>query len=310
MSFAQDLIDQWKKNKPTPAPTPTPVPTPTPTPAPTTSAWRGVMFVPATAGMPNNRGVSSQLDYRGCHGKANENAVRLDMLQCVKNWGGNVLCYIRGECSRPSEVLDMCLNGRKHPGDGHYFPIKAPTKDNGEVDWAMWAKQAYGIDKHICWIWNDNNSVPYTEAIVQEAVKAYDGCRLGMENVMFGTCLETNEQNPDPNTAVKMLGWISKYAPNSPRVVGSANEAYLMAVGAKDSQAFLWLEQAPTLLANPLTRATFPAYLASLNRLAAKYGKARIIPGEWWASLPVDVKWMTEQLLAAGFAVLGSGKYV
>jgi hypothetical protein len=50
-------------------------------------------------------------------------------------------------------------------------------------------------------------------------------------------------------------------------------------------------------------------YLASLKRLAAQFGYARVIPGEWWAALPVDVKWMTEQLLAAGFTFLGAGKY-
>jgi hypothetical protein len=47
-----------------------------------------------------------------------------------------------------------------------------------------------------------------------------------------------------------------------------------------------------------------------LERIAAKCGKGRVIPGEWWAALPVDVKWMTEQLLAAGFTVLGQGKYL
>ncbi len=317
MSFRElfEKIAAWAKKYggeeavPQPVPQPDPVPGPKP-PAPVTGAWRGVMFVPATKGMPNNRGVSSQLSYRECHNQPNENPVRLDMIKCVQAWGGNMLCYIRGEFCRNNPVLDMALNGMKHPGDGHYFPTKAPTASNGEVDWAMWAKEALGIEKHLCWIWDDNNSTPYTEAIVQEAVKSYDGCRLGMENVMFGTCLETNEQNPDPNMAVKMLGWISKHAPNSPRVCGSANEAYLLAVGAKDAKAFLWLEQAPSLLAHPLTRSTFPAYLASLERIAAKCGKARTIPGEYWASNPVDVRWMTQQLLAAGFTVIGMGKYL
>jgi len=270
------------------------------------------MFVPATAGMPNNRGVSSQLEYRGCHSQPNENAVRVDMLQCVKNWGGNVLVCIRGEFSRPNEVLDMALNGHQHP-DGHYFPIKAPTASDGEVDWAMWAKETYGIDKHVCFIWNDNISTPFTESIVAEAVLSYKGCRLGMENVMFGVCLETDEIIPDVNVVVKILGWIGKYAPQSPVVVGSANENFLMAVGAKNSKTYLWLEQSAvddkSPVTDPLTRSTFPTYLASLNRIASKCGKARTIPGEWWASNPADVKWMTDQLLAAGYTFLGSGKY-
>jgi len=274
----------------------------------TSAQWKGVMFVPATPGMPNNRGVSSQLDYRGCHGKSNETAVRMDMLQCVKNWGGNTLIYIRGEFCRPNDVLDMCLNGRKHPTDGHYFPTKAPT-GSGEVDWAMWAKGVYGIEKHVCFIWNDNTTVPFSEGVLAEAVKSYDGCRLGMGNVMFGMCLETDEIIPNVNTVAAMLGWITKYAPSSPMVVGSANENFLMAVGAKNSKTFLWLEQASHPVNVPLTRATFPAYLASLNRIAAKCGKARTIPGEWWATSATDVKWMTDQLLLAGFSFLGSGKY-
>ncbi len=274
--------------------------------------WRGVMFVPATPGMPSNRGVSSQLDYRGCHNKPNENAVRIDMLQCIKNWGGNVLCYIRGEFCRGNPVLDMALNGMAHPADGHYFPVKAPTASNGEVDWAMWAKDTYGIEKHICWIWNDNTLTPFTENVVAEAVASYKGCRLGMENVMFGTCLETDEPQvmPNVNVAVRALEWIARHAPQSPTVVGSASEDYLIAVGAKNSTTYLWLEQQGHPINAPLTRATFPAYLASLNRIASKCGKARVIPGEWWASNPADVKWMTDQLLSAGYTFLGSGKYV
>lgn len=276
---------------------------------PASGQWRGCMFVPATAGMPNNHGVSSQLAYRGCHNQPNENAVRVDMLQCVKNWGGNVRVSIRGEFSRPNDVLDMALNGRGHPVDGHYFPINAPTASNGEVDWAMWAKETFGIEKVVDFIWNDNISVPFTENIVAEVAASYKGCRLGMENIMLGVCLETDEIIPDVNVVAKILGWITKYAPQNPMVVGSANENFLMAVGAKNSKTYLWLEQAPSLMAYPLTRATFPAYLSSLNRLANKHSKARVIPGEWWASSPVDVKWMTDQLLSAGYTFLGSGKY-
>lgn len=279
-----------------------------PSPVPVAGNVRGVMFVPATAGMPNNQGVSSQLDYRGVHGKSNENNIRVDMLQCVKNWGGNMLSYIRGEFNRNNPVLDMALNGMRHPGDGHWFPVKAPTANDGEVDWAMWAKQAMGIEKHLCWIWNDNNSTPFTENIVAEAIASYNGCRLGMENVMFGTGLESNEVM-SVDTAVAACGWIHSRTPSSPVIVGSANEGYLQQVGSRVRYALLWLEQAPSLLANPLTRATFPDYLASLNRLSAQFGKARVIPGEYWASNPVDMKWMTDQLLVAGYTFLGSGKY-
>ena len=278
------------------------------TPVPVTVGWHGCMFVPGTSGLPNNHGVSSQLEYRGVHNKANENIIRIDMLQCVKNWGGNVLCYIRGEFSRPNEVLDMALNGMKHPSDGHYFPTKAPDTNNGEVDWAMWAKQTYGISHHICWIWNDNTSVPFTQAIVNEAVKSYDGTRLGMENVAFGVCLEANEiMSVDLVTSA--CGWIHTASPTSPVIVGSANEAFLQQVGSKVPYVIVWLEQISNPVTAPLTRATFPAYLASLNNLAAKLGKDRVIPGEWYAASAADVAWMTQQLQATGFTVLGSGKY-
>jgi hypothetical protein len=274
-----------------------------------TPDWRGCMFVPATPGMPNNRGVSSQLDCRGCHSKPNENTVRIDMLQCVKNWGGNTLVYIRGEFCRGNPVLDMALNGMKHPGDGHYLPVKAPTASNGEVDWAMWAKGEFGIDRHVCFIWNDNTSVPFTENIVAEAVASYAGCRLGMENMAFGVCLETDEIMPDPNAVAARIGWIQKYAPNSPVIVGSANANFLMAVGNTNPKVLLWLEQAGHPVNAPLTRSTFPAYLSTLKSLANRFGKGRVVPGEWWASNPDDVKWMTDQLLSNGFTFLGAGRY-
>ncbi len=311
MSFKEWIakIRNWiNKETDTEVETPTPAPEPTPVPTPTVCDWRGVMFVPATAGMPNNRGVSSQLGYRECHGQANENNVRLDMLQCVKNWNGNTLSYIRGNFNRPHEVLDMCLNGRKHSDDGHYFPIKSPTASSGEVDWAMWAKQNYGIDKHICWIWNDDTSAPFTEAIVKEAVKSYNGCRLGLENVAFGVCLEANDKM-SVDLVVSACGWIHSASPTSQVIVGSANESYLTQVGSKVSYAMLWLEQSSNPVTAPLTRSTFPTYLASLNRLAKQFGYSKVIPGEWWASSPDDVKWMTDQLKTAGFTFLGSGKY-
>ena len=300
-----------------------PVPPIPPVPTNTTTAWRGVMFVPASPNMPANNGVSSQLEYRGIHNKANENNIRIDMLQCVKNWGGNVLIYIRGEMCRPHEVLDMCLNGRKRPADGHYFPIQAPA--SGEVDWAMWAKQTYGISKHICFIWNDNTATPFTQAIVNEAVKAYDGTRLGLENVAFGVCLEADE-NMSADLVVAACGWIRAASPTSPVIVGSANEGFLTQIGSRVPYAILWLEQssnpvresqivAPQTIREsravkaPLTPSTFPAYLASCKRLGDKFGYARVSPGEWWASSAADVASMTKQLQAAGFTFLGSGKY-
>ena len=307
--------------------TPTNVPPVTNTPPVTNAlAWRGVMFTPATPGLPNNNGVRSQLDYRGIHNQSGEFAQRMDMPVCIQRWGGNTLIYIRGEFDRNNPVLDMVLNGRRHPGDGHYFPIKTPTATAGEVDFAMWMKQTYGIDKHVCWVWNDNTSVPFTASVVAEAVAAYDGCRLGLENVAFGTCLESDE-NMSADLVVSACGWIHAASPASPVIVGSANEGFLQQVGSRVPYAHLWLEQssnpvkapraplAPGALRQsrapraPLTQSTFPAYLAACKRLADKFGCDRVIPGEWWAATPADMSSMTAQLRAAGFKFLGSGKY-
>jgi len=273
-----------------------------------TGTWRGCMFTPATPGFPNTRGVTSQLGYREIHGKSNEDAQRIDMFGHVKAWGGNALVYIRDNWHQGNIVLDMCLCGRKHPGDGHYFPINGKS----ESDFAMWAKQEYGIDKHVCFVWNDENPAPITEQTVKLAVDSYDGTRLGVENVAFGVCLETNEIMSDPSTAAAAAKWIKTHAPSSPCIVGSASVDYLLAVADKVDGIYVWFEQATgsgNPITVPLTRATFPAYKSSLDKLAAKVGKSKVIPGEWLASSPDDVAWMTQQLLDAGYSFLGSGKY-
>jgi hypothetical protein len=270
--------------------------------------WRGCMFTPASAGFPNNNGVTSQLEYRGVHGQSNEDAQRIDMFSHVKKWGGNALVHIRGNWGIGNTVLDMCLNGRAHPVDGHYFPITGKP----ESDFAMWAKQEYGIDKHICFIWNDDCSMAVKEQVVIDAVAAYDGTRLGIENVAFGVCLETNEIIPDPATAATTAKWIKAHATSSPCIVGSASVDYLLAVAGKVDGIYLWLEQATgggSPVTVPLTRSTFAAYKSSLDKLADKVGKSKVIPGEWWASSADDVAWMTQQLLNAGYSFLGSGKY-
>lgn len=268
--------------------------------------WRGCMFTPATAGYPNKNGVTSQLEYRGIHGQSNEDAQRLDMFSWVQKWGGNVLIYIRGNWGIGNVVLDMCLNGRKHPTrKDYYFPVNGKS----ESDFAMWAKQEYGIDKHICFVWNDDNSMSIKEQVVIDAVTAYDGTRIGIENIAFGVCLETNEIMPDPATAVTAAKWIKKHAPSSPCIVGSASVDYLLSVSDKIDSIYLWLEQATDPVKAPLTRSTFSTYKSSLDKLADKVGKSRVIPGEWWASSPDDVAWMAQQLLGAGYSFLGSGKY-
>lgn len=311
-----NAIDSLIQQVPNPDPTPDPVPPspvppvpvppvpPVPEPVTVTGGWRGTMFTPPTPGFPNNHGVTSQLDYRGIHGQSNEDTLRLDMFGHIQAWGGNVLTYIRGNWGRGNQVLDMCLNGRRHPGDGHYFPINGKP----ESDFAMWASQKFGITKHLCWIWNDDNSMPINDQTVKDAVDSYDGTRLGIENIAFGVCLETDEiMNADQ--APSAANWIKTRAPSSPCIVGSANEGFLVNVASRVSGVLLWLEQSTNPVTAPLTRSTFPAYLASLNRLASKVGKARTIPGEWWASSPDDVAWITQQLVAAGYTSFGSGKF-
>ena len=284
-----------------PTPPMPPAPPIPPTPAPVVVACRGCLFTPGT----DIKGAGSQMNYRSIHGQANEDALRLEMFARVQAWGGNTLTYIRDDYNQGNQVLDMCLNGRRSPVDGHYFPING----RAESDFAMWGKQKYGIEKHICFIWNDDPPASYAESTVRNAVDSYDGTRLGIENVAFGTCLESDEIMDDPAEAAQICKWIMARAPNSPCIVGSANENYLIAVASKVGRIYLWLEQASHPIHAPLTRATFPAYKASLDQLAAKVGKDHTLPGEWWASNPDDVKWMTDQLIAAGYTVFGMGKY-
>lgn len=309
-----DKVVAWfrkAKAEPKPAPVPVPAPTPTPTPTPepspiANSEWRGCLFTEPTP-YENSNGAASQLGYYECHGKANENPKRVEMLKAVKSMNGNTIIYIRGSWWKNSPVLDMCLAGRKHPGDGHYFPIKEPLSAGTEVDWAMWAARDLGLTKHICFIWNDDKSMPVTEQTVAACVASYAGSRLGMENVAFGVCLETDEIM-SADQAAEAVGWIRKYAHKSRVIVGSQSASFLQLVASKNRDAELWLEQAGHPINQPLTLDTAKAYISALDTLAAKVGANRVWAGEWFTKDVETRKSITKQIRAKGYNC-GSGDY-
>jgi hypothetical protein len=262
------------------------------------------MFVPATK-YENSKGAASLLaNYRDTS-SAEEVNTRIAGVEAVAKLGGNTIVYIRGEFNTPRPHLDSVLNGRKVNGD--YFPTRTPVKGCGECDWTLWARDKHGITKHICFVWNDNKARPFTEDFVRQAVESYDGARvITPENVAFGVCLEANEIM-DAATAAKAVGWIRKYAPQSRVLVGSAKPDYLLEV-AKLCDAELWLEQATHPLDRPLTLETAKDYMASLDRLAEKVGKAKVWAGEWWSPDAAVRRAITRQVQAKGYNC-GMGEY-
>jgi hypothetical protein len=233
------------------------------------------------------------------------------MLKAVQKLGGNVNAYIRGNWGG-GDVLSMALNGRAHPQDGHYFPVKAPTADAGEVDWAMWAAQYYGIDKHLCWVLNDDTSMPITRDTFAKAVASYTGSRLGAANIGYGVCLEASEIMSAAQGA-QCLKWIKELAPASRAYVGASPTDWLIAVknAGAPADAFYWLEVDTTSSGNPITEPVSMAdvqsrAIAKADRLnAAGIPKAQIVIGEIW-SLPVDRAAVTKAITAAGYAASGS----
>ncbi len=320
-----DVVNHNPSNGPTPvvvptnAPAPVVVPMPTdpatnaPGPTPVTgAAWRGCLFTKPTA-FENSNGAASQMNYRGSHGEgAKENDDRKAMVRAVAAMGGNVTAYIIGKSNRVrNDVLDLCLCGRKHPDGTRWLNIQEPTPEHGEVDWAMWAARDLGITHHLAWIWNDDNSMPVTEATVIAAVATYAGTRLGMENVAFGVCLESNEIMP-AQQAAQALAWIRKAAPQSRAVVGSSSADYLLSVAAlAPAGCYYWLEAEAS--GNPITDPCNPGNLRAkiLNKsdkVAAKVGKSRVICGELWGATDADRLENTRLIEAAGYEC-GSGQW-
>ena len=294
------IINNWIHPTPAPAPVPQPTNNPTP-PAPQPSAhFRGNLFFDATLtpSTPPLAWATSAMDYRAIHGQSNEGQKRREYFNAVHTMGGNALIYIRGNWQRGNVVLDMILNGRKSNVDGHYFT----PGDDGEHDMALWAAQSLGVTRHLCFIWNDDNSVPITEAVVKEAVDSYDGTRLGMENIAFGTCLEMSEI-ATPQQGAAALGWIHKYAPTSMAVCGAQNVDWLIAV-AKLAPAgcFYWIEQDGHPVYAPITQSNYQTALrAKLDKMAAVVGKPCVISGEHGGKTLADRVWVTKQDEAAGY---------
>ena len=186
-------IKVWfSKKQPDVAPVDPPVAPPVvpPAPPPVTppadgSAWHYCLFTDPTL-YDNSNGAASQMGYFGVHGKINENLRRIAFLKEVQKLGGNVNCYIRG-CWGGADALAYFLCGRVHPETpGKYADIRLPTDNpngGGECDWAMWSARDLGIGKHLCWVLNDDASMPITRDTFAKAVASYTGSRLGAANI-------------------------------------------------------------------------------------------------------------------------------
>ena len=293
-------------------PAPVPVPNPTPTPA---SAFHGVLFTPASLSpdLGNNNGVRSQMDWRDCHGQSNEGHIRECEARDVATLGGNVVAEIQGKSNYNNPVLDMIVNGRKSPADGHYFGISDPLTGSGEVDCAMWYAQKYGITKRLTWIWNDDKAVAFNTQAVKDAVARYDGCRLGMSNVWFGTCLETSEIASAADAAARLRD-MRQYAPQSPIVVGSCPVDYLISVknAGAPADTFYWLEQDAhgSPVTDPVTAADWDAKIFNKAAALVKAGVRpdHVMIGEIWAKDAATRRAYTAKAEALGYLV-GSGQW-
>lgn len=278
-----------------------------------TNEWHYTLFTDATD-YEDSHGAASQMGYFENHNTDNENLKRIAMLQAVNDLGGNVNCYIRGSWGG-SDVLSMGLCGRSHPDDGHYWPINTPTADSGEVDWAMWAAQDLGITHHLCWVLNDDTSMPITRDTFAKAVSSYTGSRLGAENIGYGVCLEASEIMSAAQAA-QCLAWIAELAPASRAYVGASPTDFLISVWEQSNcprTAYFWIEVDVAGSKNPITDPVSAADVQTraidkADRLvAAGIPKSQVVIGEIW-SLPADRAAVTQAIMGAGYACSGVWK--
>ncbi len=302
MSAINKMIEDWKKNKPTPAPTPpAPVPpkpeppAPEPAPTPVTGQIKAAMFVDA-AGSPYseviNLGVTSLQGWAMAHGKSWENPYRVDGLARQRAAGSDTLIYIVDKSYNPvtSSVLAMCLADMGHPENGRHA-----DPSEGWYDRCV----AQGIVRHVAILRDSpDTGVAINEKAVTDLIYAYHGSRW--KEVIYSTGLET-DRNTTADQTVQLIKWFHVHAPNNRIVVGSAKVDFLLAVAGKVSDVELWLEQQSHPTQQPLTLATAPGYISLLDKLAAKVGAGKVWAGEWWAKSVADRRTITRQILAKGY---------
>jgi len=312
--------DNGPTNAPDPIPQPVPpVVTPTNQPAPVVTnpppvvatSFRGCLFTPASLhpALENTHGARSQMDYRDCHGRANEGIIRDAEYRDVAALGGNTLIYIQGKSNYDNPVLDMCLNARPSPADGHRFPVANPLTYASEADTAGFYSKALGVSRHLVWVWNDDKAVPFARKAVQDAVARYSGTTL---DVWYGTCLETSEI-ASPADAAARLRDMRELAPASPVVCGACPVDWLLAVKAAGAPAdtYYWLEQdaSGSPVTDPVTPADWDAKIfAKAAKLAAVVGAGRVIIGEIWSPDSATRRAYTAKAEALGYLV-GSGEW-
>ena len=317
-----DVVNHNPSNGPTPVVVPTNTPAPvvvpvaTNTPAPVAAAgWNYALFTDPTP-YENSSGAASQMGYLVHPNGANENPNRIAMLKAVAALHGNVNSFIVGKNGVKEPVKNMCLMGAASTADGHFFPIKAPTATDGEVDWVSWMSDELGIKYQLAWVFNDDNSMPFTRQTIADAVAATKGSRIGMSRWGFGTCLETDEVRPNAADGAQLLAWIAELAPQSRAYIGSSKTDYLIAVWKQSNcprSAFFWLEVDTASNLNPITQ---PVTLADVQAravdkadrlVAAGIPRSQVVIGEIW-SKPTDRLAVTQYITAKGYACSGTWK--
>ena len=283
-----------------------------PPPVVTASGFRGCLFTPGSLhpALGNNNGVRSQMDYRDCHGQANEGIIRDAEYRDVAALGGNCLIYIQGKSNYNNPVLDMCLNSIPSPADGHRFPVGNPLTASSEVDTAAYYAKTLGVTRQLCWIWNDDKAVPFTRQAVADAVARYKGTLV---DLWLGTCLETSEIASATDAAARLRD-MRELAPSVPIVVGACPVDWLLQVKAAGAPAdtFYWLEQDAS--GSPVTDPVTPAdWDSKIFNKAAKLVAAGVKPdhimiGEIWSSLSSVRRAFTDKAEALGYLV-GSGQW-
>jgi hypothetical protein len=245
-------------------------------------------------------GVDSLLGYSLVDGQSWASSFRHNGYAWIRGQGGNAAIYIADSQMHNNVEMQMRLTNRADPKTGQR--IEASKNE------VIIARNNYGVDKWIVSLFNDGDtcvSPAQFEQYIAEITGCYDWA--SDTQVAYMVCLETEDRFNASDT-VKICNLIAKYAPTKRIIVGSQVENLLLSVADNHSSAELWFEQATHPTQQPLTLESAKPFIASLDRLSAKVGPAKVWGGEWWAKDKATRQNISRQILARGYNC-GSGDY-